>query len=434
MKENMKIIILGNSPAALKVIEDIRQAQSEAEIMIFPFGNYLPYNRYLFSDFILKDIAPEEIFLQPESYYKDRNIALISDKKIARINFKKNRIFFETKEQLDYDFLIIAGTEANKFPDVKGVHKTGVYGGCHINDVQELFKQLPLWETIVVQSAGLAGLKLALALQKRGKEVLFISPSANFLSDVIDPASGTILGKLAEEQGLRVFLQNSIQEVLGDNDAKAIRLNSGKVLGCQAIIFADAAVDLRLFKDSDLSFAQRIAVNEYFQTNFANVFAVDSVCDCGQDYLWEEYESSLAFLKQQGEVVAAKILDQQKTWAWPLLQSSFAITEKKVQIIGETLPHEARQVFSALPEGTADLRKAFLQNEQLVGAIAVNHQGFAESAVRCITAKIPWSEISDPLIKDLCAENHPIHEELGTNSLEIPSIAAFEPTTRENPA
>ena len=127
------------------------------------------------------------------------------DKKISRINFRKSQIGFEDKSKLDYDLLILTDTPSMILPDTKGNHRTGVFGLRRMTDMVEMGKLLAICETIVIQSQTLLGLRVALALRRRGKEVIWVTPETRFLSQFLNEEAGNFVRSLVEESGVRIW-------------------------------------------------------------------------------------------------------------------------------------------------------------------------------------------------------------------------------------
>lgn len=309
-----KVVILGNSFAALKAVGKIRAADAPFEIIHVPLEPELPYNRYLLADWVAQDIAREEIYYFKQEQYNKLQMRTMTHQKILRINFTKNYIVCEQdgqKERLDYDYLIIANAGDDKFPEIKGVNKSGVLNYKKFSDVDRLVQVLPFAETVVVQTSDILGMKIASALCRRGKEVVIVSAEDNPLKSFVEQESWAAIKSICEEKGMRFISENTIYEIFGEGDVKAVKLSSGKVFSCQAVFLGDMLHDLRIFKDSELDFNDRILVNNRFQTNLDNIFAVDSICNFNAAQQLDNYENYNGVLEQQGEVVASCILGQE---------------------------------------------------------------------------------------------------------------------------
>ena len=253
-----KIVILGNSAAGVKAAEIIRASDQESEISIFSFDGGLPANRDLFPDFIAGALPYEEVLYRPKDFYTKSKINIMFDHSISRINLKKNKIFCEDKSQIDFDVLLITETPEPRFPDIRGANKQGVFSCYRLSAINEIIKTIPLVENIVIQSDTFYGLRIASALSRKGKEVVLVTSHAHLLSPYLDLEGAQFVMKALESKGLGVMTGATISEILGDGEAKAVRLTSGKVIAGDMVIFAETAEDLRLFSDSSLELGKKI--------------------------------------------------------------------------------------------------------------------------------------------------------------------------------
>src|SRR3989344_5706833 len=115
-----KIVILGNSPAVVKIIEDVRAAAPENEVVLWSTEKSLPYFPERLADYAAENIPLKEVLCRPEKFYEQNNVRLILGKGVSRINFRKGQLASEEKETFDYDYLVIAGALERRFPEIKG--------------------------------------------------------------------------------------------------------------------------------------------------------------------------------------------------------------------------------------------------------------------------------------------------------------------------
>ena len=300
-----RIAILGNSIVAAKIIEDLRATDRESEIVLWSVENRLPYYQSRLAEYMAKALPLSEVLCRAESFYKDSNVRLILGKQLTRVNFRKGQIADEEKETIDFDVLVLAGMADRKFPDIKGTNKIGVFDAGRLDDVDQVFKSLPFMDTLAIHVETMAGLKMAEAIQKSNKEVIVVVPGGAFI--LAEETQGLL--KTLHDGGVRIFHENGIAEILGDADARAIRLKSGKVIACEAVIFERTALNLKLFQDTPLSINKRICVNTQLKTNFDNVFACAEMIEwlpgTGTDHAFSEEQ-----LWEQGRVIAANIAGQ----------------------------------------------------------------------------------------------------------------------------
>ena len=329
-----KIIAIGNSIAAVRALEEIRRRDKESEITLFCEENHLPYNRFLFGDLLTKTIAEDKIFYKAAGFYKEQNILTILGKRIARVDFKKNRITTEEKEQVLFDALLIANTGHDRFPDVKGTNKMGVFGLRRLGDMKDILSILHLVDVVVIQANTIDGLKVAEGLRVKNKDVVLVIPSPQLLSGILDGETAEAILKYLEENGVRVIRGSSVTEILGEGEVKAARLNTGKVLASQMVIFGDTVPDLRLFNDSPLERKGGILADEYFRTSMEGVFAVDAVFEPRvslPNVFW-----SLSGLEEQGRVAGLNMLGDATAFVRPSAEVNFKIFKWTVGAAGIT--------------------------------------------------------------------------------------------------
>jgi nitrite reductase (NADH) large subunit len=265
-----KIIILGNTSEASRCAEKLRQENKGYSITILTTDGACPYDETKLSLFAGEEISLKDTSVKPKDFYEKNNIQIISDKKLTRINTKRARIFGEDREQWEYDVLIIADLPNKRFPEIKGANKEGIYNFRSLTHLEDLVKKYPFIETIIIETNSVEGFKFAASLIKKGKEVAIISSEAQMA--IPEDVQNLLTSETARFQ---IFADNAIAEILGDSDIKAVRLKSGKVLGCQAVAVEAMREDYRIFSDWDIT--EKISANEYGETSVENVFVVQNV-------------------------------------------------------------------------------------------------------------------------------------------------------------
>ncbi len=301
------IVVLGNSVAGIKALEEIRQKDQESRLTVVACEDHLPFKRHLAADFIAKIIAEEEIYYRSNEFYKEKNINIVLGKRIVRVDTKKNHLLTEYKEHISFDVLIVTDAPQIKFPDIKGAHKTGVFTLRRLADVKNIIAVLPLIETVAIEADGLSGLTAAQAFRKRGKEVLLVNLKWPLAAA---KQAGDNLKKLLEGNGVRLIHDNKIVEILGEGEVKAIRLKSGKVIAAQMVILGEVNPNLRAFQESNLEMDLRIKVNESFRTNYENIYALDDISRRSNEECCDDYEKSLLRLEHDGRIAGLSILGE----------------------------------------------------------------------------------------------------------------------------
>jgi len=279
--EKMKqYIIIGNSAAGISAVEAIRKRDKQSRIMVISDEDYLSYCRCLISYYLAGEVKEDKILYRTENFYKENNVELLLNKKVERVDPKKNRVILEDKSQFNFDSLLIATGSSPKFPETKGIKKRGVFGFRTIKDAQDISGLLPVTKTACILGGGLIGLKAAYALKKRNIEVKVIIKSKQVLSQMLDFEAAHFVQRRLEENGMEIILGQDVSEVIGNGDIKAVKLDSGKAIGCSLIIVGKGIMpNIDLVKNTEIKINEGIIVDNLLQTNIPNIYAAGDVCE-----------------------------------------------------------------------------------------------------------------------------------------------------------
>ena len=249
-----KLLVLGSSPAAVKAIELIRANDQDIEITVIIYEGTYPYKRDIFPEVIKKNASVEDIYCRDKKFYEENKINVIPGQTVTRINLKTRKIYTEEKVQYDFDQIILAETpQGTKLTSLKGGNKEGIYALRKIQYVDKLIKELPFYDTVVLESNTFAGLQAAEALIKHGKEVYLIVPEDSPFRIVKDDEKREVIQNSLKESKLHIIDNASIEEILGDAELKAVRLSSGKVLAADIVVLGELKDDLKLLAEFGLN-------------------------------------------------------------------------------------------------------------------------------------------------------------------------------------
>lgn len=413
-----KIIILGYSIAGLSAAEELRQKEGNCEIRLFPTDGTNFYFPHLLAGLLTKEVKESAAISCKAERLAELEIVLAPGK-ISRINLNRGRITAddtpgmpgvseavsargliprpgrapkgrplttEENETFDYDYLIIADAGLLSRADIKGDNKTGFYLWPRSSAIEPASKALALSDTVVVQGDGYSALNLALTIGRAGKEVILVSGPEDFLAGLVDKETSAILRPMVEESGVRLLTGNSVVEILGDTDVKAIRLKSGKVIGAQMVFWTDVKQDLRLFKETDLVYQDKVSVDAEGRTNFANVLAVVPASAEPGRPIEIESERLLCAMTANGRLAAQALLGvAAEPESFSVSEVDFTIKDKKVRLIGQTIQNATTTMVTKTNNEAQMKIKIFAQAERMVGAVLINAEAWADSLRRLIT-------------------------------------------------
>lgn len=400
-----QFIVIGNSAAGIATVEPIRQRDKESKITVISDEDYPAYCRCLISYYLAGEVKEDKLLYRPETFYKDNNIELLLNKKVARVDPKKNRIICEDKTQLNFDALLIATGASPKFPEIKGIKKKGVFGFRTIKDTKEIEGLLPVTKTVCVLGGGLIGLKAAYALAKRNIEVKVVIKSKQVLSQMLDFESAGFVQKRLEEHGIDIITGSDIAEVIGNGDIKAVKLDSGKAFGCSLIVVAKGVEpNIDLIKETEIKFKEGIIANNLMQTNAPNIYTAGDVCE-SFDITTGEYAVNALWpvAVEQGKIAGANMSGDNLTYDGSLGMNSIEFFGLPVVSLGIYKIKEGDTAFEELKvkdEKEKIYKKLILKDDVLVGAVLVGNIKPSGVYLRLMREKIKVTSFKDRLLQE----------------------------------
>lgn len=425
-----QIVIIGNSAAGINAAWAIRKQDKEVKIAIISDENYFGYCRCLISYLLAGSLKEDDLIIWGKQFYDDLNIQLILGKKVESISPKKNYVILEDKTKIGYDSLILATGASPSMPkDFKGLTKNGVFGFRTIEDTKNILALIPITNTVCVLGGGLIGLKAAYGLSKRGKEVKVIVKSNRVLSQVLDEQGAEFFKQRFEEHKVEIMLGKDVVEILGNGDVKAIKLDTGKVVGCGIVIVGKGvSPNVRLIKDTELKADIGIVTDEFMRTNIPNIFSAGDVAQTF-DLAWEapDVNALWPMAVEQGKIAggnAALYLEgkekQMQKYDGSLGMNAIEFFDLPVISMGIVKkPKEGNFEELFLIDKEKNIyKKVVLKDGRLVGFITVGNINQSGVFLNLIKAKADISKIKDELlseqfsyaqIKDLIKEEEKIY-------------------------
>lgn len=361
------VVVMGSSIAGTKALELLRQQNPSWSLTLIAPEGYLPYKKDQLASVLAKEATANNILYQDKKFFESNNITLITDSVITRINLKKKKIHTEKKDQIDFDVLILADLPEYRFPEIKGVNKTGVWGINHLKDIIEITKAAGFIDAAVIQSDSWRGLQLASAIHKRKKEAILLLSTESMLVSALEPDVLTALISRLNEEGIKIIESNPIVEILGEGEVMAVRLQSGKVLACQSALIDNTKADIRIFSEPLLEFNQKASVGPQFETNCEGVYAVEDFAQSDADV-----EPSEASAEEEGKLVAAHIQGQTAVAQWPMIEKTLQLGSVQIDCLGTIQTSENRVELRRFDSINCVYQKIIVENNVLVGAILIN--------------------------------------------------------------
>ena len=298
-----KLVVIGNGMAGVACVEQILKHASKFDITIFGDETHVNYNRILLSSVLAGEKEMDEITINGLEWYQGNNISLRLGVRITGIDAAAKTITGDDGSITPYDKLLIATGSAPFIPPVPGVNKEGVFCFRNLDETKALLERARPGTKAVVIGGGLLGLEAARGLQVQGADVTVVHLMDRLMERQLDPVGGLYLKRMIEDLNVKVLLNKSTAEVLGNWHVEGLRFKDGETIEADLLVIAAGIKpSVELGRTAGLTINRGIVVNDYMGTSGPDIFAVgECVEHNGVVY------GLVAPLYEQGKVLAATI-------------------------------------------------------------------------------------------------------------------------------
>jgi len=276
MKRSTDVLIIGGGPAGIVCALTARWNYPEKKILlmrdvergVIPCG--IPY-------MIASLEKPEQNAMSYVPLEK-QNIELVVDRAV-KIDRRNKVVYTESGNEYQYEKLVLALGSNPIIPPIPGIDKRGVYSiRKDMNYLEDMVGYLKKCKRVLILGGGFIGVELADELSKfRGPEVTIVEMLPHLLANSFDPE----FSKMAEEkllsQGVKILTGTKVEEVMGDERVRKVRLSTGEEIDVDCVILAVGArpnTKLAIDAGLELGKGKGIWVDEYMRTTDPDVFAI----------------------------------------------------------------------------------------------------------------------------------------------------------------
>ncbi|CAN5599597.1 FAD-dependent oxidoreductase [soil metagenome] len=274
------IVIIGNGISGITAARHIRK-RSDHKITVISAESDHFYSRTALMYIYMGHMRYEHTKPYEDYFWKKNKIDLIRDF-VEKVDSDQKQLQLRSGKVQKYDVLILAvGSKFNKF-GWPGQDLEGVQGLINLQDLELMEQNTKGIKKAVIVGGGLIGIEMAEMLRTRNIEVTMLVREQNYWDNVLPPEEAKMVNREIREHGVELKLKNELKEILGGPDGKVrgVVSASGENIDCEFVgITAGVSPNISLLKSSNINTEAGILVNEFFETNIKDVYAIG---DCAQ--------------------------------------------------------------------------------------------------------------------------------------------------------
>ncbi len=319
-----RLVVVGNGMAGVACVEQILKHAHKFEITIFGDETHVNYSRIMLSSVLAGEKSPDEIVLNSLEWYEQNEIRLRLGVRVTEVDPAAKTVTGNDGSVTPYDKLLLATGSSPLIPSLDWVQKEGVHVFRSLDDTRALLERSRAGAKAVVIGGGLLGLEAARGLQVQGCDVTVVHLMDRLMERQLDATGGGYLKAKMECLGVKVLVNRSTTEILGDRKAAGVAFKEGPSVEADfVVVAAGIRPNTELGRKAGLQVNRGIVVNDYMETSNPDIFAVgECVEHKGICY------GLVKPLFEQGKVLAATITGNKG----PVYEGS--ILASKLKIMG----------------------------------------------------------------------------------------------------
>jgi len=400
MRSKERLAVIGNGMAGARLVEDVitRGGRDRFELTVFgdePHGNY---NRILLSSVLSRSHKPDDIFLNPLSWYRSNGVTLHAGTRVESIDVSARRISASNGVSGQYDKLVIATGSSPVVPplvnlrDAGGSLKDGVFVFRTLDDCDRIMRYAAKARRAAVIGGGLLGLEAARGLLNWGLDTHVVHLMPHLMEAQIDSAAGGVLRRRLEEMGLHVHLEKRTTAIVGNGHVQGLEFADGTLLDCDLVVVAAGIrPNVGIASAAGLQVNRGIVVGDDLAcVNAPDVFAVGECAEHrGRVY------GLVAPLWEQTARLADRLTGRNPA---ALYSGSTVSTRLKVMgidlaVMGDKEPvDEDDEVVSYSEPSRGIYKKLILRKDRIVGAMVIGDGAIVPSLLQAFAESTPVTE------------------------------------------
>lgn len=371
--KKQRLVVVGNGMAGARLVEEViaRGGRDLFDVVVFgdePYGNY---NRILLSSVLAGSHQPEDIVLNPLSWYAENGVALHAGAQVRNIDRTSRRVYAAGGIVEEYDKLVLATGSSPFVPPLGGVGKEGVFVFRTLDDCEAIASYAPRARRAAVIGGGLLGLEAARGLLNRGLEVEVVHLMDHLMEVQLDRPAGGMLKAVLERMGLRFHLEKITTRVLGNGHVAGLAFQDGSSFGCDMVVIsAGIRPNVELARACGINVERGIVVHNDLSTrNDPNVYALG---ECAQHR--GQIYGLVAPAWEQAAVLADVLTgaNPRASYHGSKLSTKLKVMGVELAVIGEKEPTRADdEVVSYVEPSRGVYKKLVVRDGKLLGAIVL---------------------------------------------------------------
>lgn len=270
------LVVLGAGLGGLRLVEELRRSGHDGPLVLVGDEQEHPYDRPPLSKEVLRGEVVAVPHLRAVEDYAELDVDLRLGRAAVGLDTGERALALDDGTSLAYDRLVLAPGAAPRLlpgaPELAGLHVLRTH-----DDALALRAEVLEHDRLAVVGGGFIGCEVAASARALGAEVDLVELLPGPLVRALGPRVAERIAQLHRDNGVRLHVGTSVEQVRGTDRVEALELSDGTVLDARVVLIGLGVVPRTGWLDgSDLELSADGAVrcDRYGRTSAPGVWAL----------------------------------------------------------------------------------------------------------------------------------------------------------------
>ena len=387
-----RFVIIGNGAAGTYAAEQLRKDDAAAEILMIDDEKYTLYNRVSLPRYLKGVLLEQRVYVRDMEWHTKNRIDLRLETKVTQVNFEEKTVATDPGGEIPYDRLLIAtGGRPNPLTVPGAVGAKFLFNFQYFDETKAMVARIPDAKVAVIMGGSFIGYELTEAFAFRKLETHWIQRGPWFLRRALDEPGGKVVSLLAEDAGVHLHYEESIERLEQQGDRLKVQGSKGFSATADLVgVGLGLTMNIDIFKGTGLDTKVGVLTNEFLETNMPDVWSAGDVAEfydvvSQRHHRMGTWDSAL----NHGRHVAKNMLGAKQPYVEVPTYAS-GMFNSNISVMGVTTEEEpeAESLFEVDYEGR-NYKRLFFLGDKLAGAILIGKMKGRKKVLELISSRTP---------------------------------------------
>jgi NAD(P)H-nitrite reductase large subunit len=276
----MRIVIVGNGPAATSAVEAIRETDPVSDVTIISGEEGCAYTPCFLAKLVAGTADAGKLALKCDDFYQVNRVELLTGNAVASVEPEAHRVVLEDGTRIGYDRLLLACGARAVVPDEPDLSGEGVFSFRTLADAVAIRDRAKDVHDVVVLGSGFVAMEIAEALAEVGATVSLVARTDHILRRVFDPEVADMVEAHLTRHGVRFQKCCNLVGVERDAEGRltAAVLSSGQRVPCRMLVVGvGMRPNTEIVAGTAIACDQGILTDDAMRTSVPDIYAAGDV-------------------------------------------------------------------------------------------------------------------------------------------------------------